>query len=128
MANPEVAPKIDWAQYKKTVPVAGMVDNFQKHYEALSVPYPADSFSAQVDQQRAQVLKDIEEFKNASQARIATTEKELAHLKSLLPFDQMTMEDFADSFPDQALDAINKPTFWPHDAAEQQPRVEPDHH
>lgn len=105
-----------------------MVDNFQKHYESLTVPYPADNFSAQVEQQKAQVLKEIEDFKNASKERIATTEKELAHLNSLLPFGQMTMEDFADSYPDQALDPLNKPTFWPHDAAEQQPRVVSDDH
>lgn len=123
-----MAPKIDWAQYKKNVPVAGMVDNFQKHYEALTVPYPVDNFSAQVDQQKAQVTKEIEDFKNASKQRIAAHEKDLAHLKSLLPYGQMTMEDFADSFPDQALDAINKPTFWPHDKAEQEPRVVSDEH
>lgn len=123
-----MAPKIDWAKYKQSVPVAGMVDNFQKHYESLTVPYPADNVSAQVEQQRAQVLKDIEEFKNASNTRIAQQQKELAHLQSLLPYDQMTMEDFADSFPDKALDPINKPTFWPHDKAEQEPRVVPEHH
>lgn len=45
--------------------------------------------------------------------------KQLAHLASLLPFDQMTMEDFRDSYPDIALDPINKPTFWPHEPEDQ---------
>lgn len=30
----------------------------------------------------------------------------------------MTMEDFKDAHPDIALDAINKPTFWPHDGTD----------
>lgn len=105
-----------------------MVDSFQKAYESLQVPYPADTVSAQVDQQKSQVVQEIENFKKESVARIAEYEKQLAHLKSLLPFDQMTMEDFADAYPDQALDPINKPTFWPHDAAEQEPRVLPEEH
>lgn len=29
------------------------------------------------------------------------------------------MEDYRDSFPEEALDPINNPTFWPHDPEEQ---------
>lgn len=128
LANPENPPKIDWAAYKKSVPIAGMVDNFQKQYEAVKIPFPADTVTSQVEQQKSQVAKEIDEFKKASSDRIATLEKEIAHLNSVLPYAQMTMEDFADAFPDQAIDPINKPTFWPHDAAEQEPRVEPEEH
>lgn len=105
-----------------------MVDNFQKQYEALKVPYPADNVSAQVDQQKAQVAKEIEQFKQESNSRIATHQKAIAHLNSLLAYNAMTMEDFAEAFPDLALDPLNKPTFWPHDEAEQQPRKEPESH
>lgn len=128
MANPENPPKIDWAAYKNTVPVAGMVENFQKQYEALKIPYPADNVSAQVDQQKQQIAKEIEDFKKSSAARISEHEKAIAHLNSLLPFSAMTMEDFAEAYPDMAMDPINKPTFWPHDAAEQEPRKEPESH
>ncbi|CAG9808966.1 unnamed protein product [Chironomus riparius] len=128
LANPENPPKLDWAAYKNKVPIAGMVDTFQKQYEALKIPYPADNVSSQVDQQKQQVAKEIDGFKNESNGRIAKHEASINHLKSLLPFNQMTMEDFAEAFPDQAMDPINKPTFWPHDAAEQEPRKEPDSH
>ena len=80
LANPETPPKIDWAAYKNKVPVAGMVDSFQKQYESLKVPYPADSVSAQIDQQKSQVQKEIEQFVNASKSRISEHEKSLAHL------------------------------------------------
>lgn len=124
MANPEQAPKIDWAAYKKNVAVAGMVDNFQKQYEAIKIPYPADTVSSQVDAQAKEIESDIAKFKKESEARIECHQKELAHLKSLLPFSQMTMEDYKDAYPEQALDPINRPTFWPH-TPEEQPGMEP---
>ncbi|CAO1421182.1 unnamed protein product [Diamesa hyperborea] len=119
LANPETPPKIDWESYKKSVPVSGMVDNFQKQYDSLKVPYPADTVSAQADSQKQQVQKEIDQFVASSKNRIAEHEKAIAHLKSLLPYDQMTMEDYRDAFPDEALDPINKPTFWPHTPEEQ---------
>lgn len=124
LANPEQAPKIDWAVYKKNVAVAGMVDNFQKQYESLKIPYPADNVSSQVDAQAKEVDGEIQKFVAESNTRIEQYKKELAHLNSLLPFNQMTMEDFRDSYPNEALDPINKPTYWPH-TPEEQPGMEP---
>lgn len=119
LANPEVAPKLDWAFYKSRVAVPGLVDTFQKNYEALKVPYPVDTLTASVESQAKQIKSEIESFKSASQARIVAHQKSIDHLKSLLPFDQMTMEDYRDAYPELALDPINKPTFWPHTAEEQ---------
>lgn len=48
-AYPEAAPKLDWVFYKQHVPVAGLVDKFQKEYESMNVPYPADNYSANID-------------------------------------------------------------------------------
>lgn len=124
MANPEKAPAIDWTVYKKNVAVAGMVDTFQKQYEALKVPYPADTYSSAVDAQTKEVEADTQKFVSDSNARIEGHKQELAHLASLLPFSQMTMEDYRDAYPDMALDPINKPTFWPH-TPEEQPGMEP---
>lgn len=45
---PESVPAINFAEYKARIPVAGMVDTFQKEYEALKVPYPADTVSQQI--------------------------------------------------------------------------------
>lgn len=70
MANPEAPPKIDWSLYKQKVPVAGMVDSFQKAYETLSVPYPVDNVSKQVDEQERTVQAEINDFKNQSAERI----------------------------------------------------------
>ncbi|KAM7362253.1 ATP synthase, subunit D isoform 1-T3 [Cochliomyia hominivorax] len=119
LANPENPPKIDWAHYKKLVPIPGLVDSFQKQYEALKVPYPADNVTSQVEAQAKETKAEIDSFKKSSESRIAQLQKEIDHLKSLLPFDQMTMEDYRESFPDLALDPANRPTFWPHTPEEQ---------
>ena len=117
--NPETAPKLDWAFYKARVPIAGMVDKFQKEYEAIKIPFPADTVSSQIDAQASEVKKEVEEFKVSSEARIAEYKSQIAHLQSLLPYESMTMEDFADAHPEIAIDPINKPTFWPHNPEEQ---------
>lgn len=63
LANPEVSPKIDWAYYKSRVAVSGMVDNFQKQYDALKIPYPADTVTPQVE---AQAKKGVSNSSNNS--------------------------------------------------------------
>lgn len=39
----------------------------------------------------------------------------------------MTMEMYKDLYPDEALDPINRPTFWPHTAEEQLDYKEEEH-
>ncbi|CAH2039218.1 unnamed protein product, partial [Iphiclides podalirius] len=126
LANPPEPPKINWNLYKQSVPIPGMVDNFQKQYDALKIPYPVDNVSAQIDAQWAQVKKTIEVFIQESNKNIVSYEKQIAEIKALLPYDQMTMEDYRDAYPDEALDPINRPTFWPHDAEEQLDYVDPE--
>ncbi|CAH1398615.1 unnamed protein product [Nezara viridula] len=119
MVNPENPPKIDWTYYKAKVPVPGMVDTFQKKYETLQIPYPQDNVTPLIDAQEKEVKKQIAEFKEASAQRIKGYQAEINHINSLIPYDQMTMEDFAHAHPDLALDPLNKPTFWPHNPEEQ---------
>ncbi|CAK1544841.1 unnamed protein product [Leptosia nina] len=126
LANPAEAPKINWNQYKAAITIPGMVENFQKQYEALKIPYPADTLTSQIDAQWVQIQKEIEAYVKESNANIEGYEKKIAETKALLPFDQMTMEDFRDAYPDMALDPINKPTFWPHGPEDQIDYVDPE--
>lgn len=72
MANPPEPPKLNWAAYKQTIPIPGMVDTFQKQYEALKIPYPTDTQSAQVDAQWAEVKKAIQAYIQESNTNIAS--------------------------------------------------------
>jgi F-type H+-transporting ATPase subunit d len=118
-ANPESALKIDWEYYKARIPVQGMVDDFRKKCEALNIPYPSDNVTSQIEQQEREALKEVQDFIKQSNTRFVGYEAEVARLKSLLPFEQMTMEDCKDAYPDLTLDPLNKSTFWPHTPEEQ---------
>uniref|UniRef100_A0A0K8TNX3 ATP synthase subunit d, mitochondrial n=1 Tax=Tabanus bromius TaxID=304241 RepID=A0A0K8TNX3_TABBR len=119
LANPETPPKIDWAYYKNNVAVAGLVDNFQKQYDALKIPRPADTVTSKIEEEEKATKSEIASYVQKSNDRIVGFQKNIDHLKSLLPYDQMTMEDYRDAFPEDALDPINRPTFWPHTPEEQ---------
>ncbi len=47
-ALPEKSPAIDFNNYKTKIAVPGMVDDFQKKYESLQIPYPKDTVSSEV--------------------------------------------------------------------------------
>ncbi|XP_044735461.1 ATP synthase subunit d, mitochondrial [Chrysoperla carnea] len=111
---PENPPKLDWAYYKERIAVAGMADNFQKQYEALKVPYPEDKVSKDIDALEKSVKSEISAFVAESNKRISEYEHEINRLKKLVPYDQMTLEEYRDAYPEKALDPINRPTFWPH--------------
>lgn len=54
-----------------------------------------------------------------SNDRICCYTAEIEALKAMLPFDQMTMEDYIDAFPSHGPDFLNRPTFWPHGVEDQ---------
>ncbi|EZA62477.1 hypothetical protein DMN91_003924 [Ooceraea biroi] len=112
-ANPETVPKLDWAYYQKNIPLAGLVDKFQKEYESLKVPYPPDNYTSEVDALEKRVMAELEKFAQESNERIAKSTKEVERIKKMLPFSEMTMEDFRDLYPHIAINP-DKPTVWPH--------------
>ena len=60
LANPEAPPAIDWAFYKQRIAVPGLVDSFQKQYEALKVPYPENKVSHMIDAQKVEVVNNLD--------------------------------------------------------------------
>jgi len=111
---PEAIPQINWAMYEGKVPVAGMIENFKKSYEALTIPYPADTYSAAIDAEETEATKEGVEFMALCRAEIAKMEAELKVLSTMPPPSEMTIEEFYEAFPQYAIDSWDKPTVWPH--------------
>ncbi|CAL7941470.1 unnamed protein product [Xylocopa violacea] len=113
MANPETAPQIDWAYYRKTITIPGLVDKFQKEYEALSIPYPKDKYTAAIDIEQQETDKMIAEFIQQSDDYLVEVNASLSKIKNMIPFAEMTMDDYTEAFPTGFL-RTDKDTTWPH--------------
>ncbi|XP_050528020.1 ATP synthase subunit d, mitochondrial-like [Daktulosphaira vitifoliae] len=40
------APKIDWSKYKNAIRITDLLENFEKQYNAVKIPYPEDKYTA----------------------------------------------------------------------------------
>lgn len=118
---PAEMPKLDWDFYRKNVKstVVGVVDQFKSAYEQFKVPEPVDTQTAIVDTALVQTKEQIAVFKAASVERCCALRTEIDQINALLPFEQMTLEDYIDAFPQHGPDFLNRPTFWPHNDEEQ---------
>merc|ERR1712025_643609 len=99
-ALPEAPRKIDFAGYANKIAVAGLVEEFQKKYESLEIPYPKESLSATFDQLGAQKEVEYEKFVKASKANIEAHKVDMAKWEAMLPVEQMTCEEACYYIPD----------------------------
>merc|ERR1711872_26336 len=113
---PEKLPAIDWAAYKGRVAPA-MVDDFQKKYEALQVPYPKDTTASAIAAEAGEVKAAHEQFVSESNARIASFTEELAKWEKMMPIEDMNLEEAMQAAPQlvpQMAGVTGKqPMFWP---------------
>lgn len=58
-AFPDEPLKIDWAAYKNKIAVPGFVDNFEKLYNAVKIPYPEDKYSSAIDKHETEIVISI---------------------------------------------------------------------
>ncbi|XP_023265824.1 ATP synthase subunit d, mitochondrial-like [Seriola lalandi dorsalis] len=110
---PEKPAAIDWSYYRSAVAKAGMVDEFEKKFSTLKVPEPVDTQTALINSQEAEASTTAAAYMEASKARVTQYEKELDKFKNMIPFDQMTIEDLNETFPETKLDKVKHP-YWPH--------------
>ncbi|XP_035205010.1 ATP synthase subunit d, mitochondrial-like [Stegodyphus dumicola] len=84
-------------------------------YNSLKVPYPADKLTPAIDDQEKKLDVFLKSFAELCDLRSKYYEKQLNWWKDMMPFDEMTMEDYFDYFPDSKDNVYKYPNFWPHD-------------
>ncbi|KAK2586794.1 hypothetical protein KPH14_011819 [Odynerus spinipes] len=114
MANPETTPQINWEYYRKNITIPGLVDKFKKEYESLKIPYPEDKYTSLVDAEEKNVVADIEKFRVECDSDIQKLTATIASLKAIMPYDQMTLEEFLEYHPEYIAGTAEKPSIWPH--------------
>ncbi|OQV13070.1 putative ATP synthase subunit d, mitochondrial [Hypsibius exemplaris] len=114
---PENPPAIDWSLYQSKVPVAGLVEQFKKQYEAVKVSYPEDSLTKEIDAQEKNAVQATEAFVKESKGRIEKIKVDLKKWEDMLPIHKMTLEEYILEFPENAegLDQKRYQTLYPHD-------------
>ncbi|XP_061086675.1 ATP synthase subunit d, mitochondrial [Conger conger] len=110
---PEKPAAIDWTFYKSAVANVAMVQEFETKFSALVVPEPVDTETSKIDAQELEANKQAAAYVEGSKARVTQYEEELAKFQNMTPFDQMTIEDLNNTFPETALDKVKYP-YWPH--------------
>ncbi|XP_064870134.1 ATP synthase subunit d, mitochondrial-like, partial [Oncorhynchus nerka] len=87
--------------------------SYPPQFSALTIPEPKDTATAAINTQEAEANKAAVAYVEASKARIGQYEKELEKFQNMIPFDQMTIDDLNDTFPETKLDKEKHP-YWPH--------------
>ncbi|KAL5280533.1 hypothetical protein ACFFRR_004489 [Megaselia abdita] len=122
---PERLPAINWDEYRKNVREEDIcvVCDFEERYKILEaqIPYPIDVAEniERIDCIKKEYKYEVSDFNEASTNRILLLEAEKQRIADMTPFEDMTLEDFKEHWPDRAIDPIKKPTFWPHTPEEQ---------
>jgi len=91
-----------------------MVDDFEKKYTSLKVPYPQDTLSSKIDVQAKEEQAKYEKFVVQSKTRIEGINEELAKWSAMMPVEEMNLEEALEVVPHLVIDRKN-PSFWPHD-------------
>ena len=92
---------------------AGLVDDLEKKFNAQKFPVTEDKYTIQVDAEQKENLKSCVEFFSFKGQDWGIWKKELEKMKNIIPFDQMTIEDLNEVFPQTKLDKKKYP-YWSH--------------
>ena len=105
-AYPETPQPIEWDQYKKNISLPGFVEEFQKQYEALKIPYPADTSGDKLADFQKEIESQAKEAISQSKLKAAELQKELDKIKAEKPFEEMTIDEYLANKPEIREEAM----------------------
>jgi len=112
---PEALPAINFASYKGRISGA-MVDDFEKKYMALDIPYPKDTSQAEIAAEDAKQKMAYDKFVTQSATRADGVKEELAKWEAMMPIEEMNLEELHASCPHLVPQLRPEaPEFWPFD-------------
>jgi len=112
--NPEAMANIDFAFYRQRLANPAIVDEMEKGFKALSIPYPKDpdNIKQTVDKREEEAGVSMKTDAAKLRAYIAECEDVVKTLDSLPPLNQITMETYLEFFPDTHENL--QESFFPH--------------
>lgn len=105
-----------------------MVDEFQSNYEEFEKTFDARQdindfakYYEELEKLTEQVNAEVREFIDQSNSRIKIYEEEIKRIRNLIPYENMTVEQFITHREDLAdfIPRQGRPLFWPHVPSEQ---------
>lgn len=114
-AYPENLPQIDFASYVAKLGNIPMISEFEKAYKSLTIPYPKDknNVKAKIDAEEKEAEVETKKRIADSQKAISDAKALLAKIDSVPDRDMMTVEMYAEYFPEHTREMLEKPKFFP---------------
>lgn len=95
-----------------------MFETFKKEYEALNIPYPKNTLSPKIEQDRATEKANYEKFVKESEANIARYVEDKVVWEKMKPLENMTLEEAYEALPGEFPDVKN--ATWPFEETEEE--------
>lgn len=110
---PDSLPKIDWDYYKANASDAKIVEEIQKKYSSLKIDVPKapESRLAELKQAQLDDERRYKAFAEVAKSYIDSSEVVKTKFKNMLPFREMTLEDWALTFPEWTNHSIENPVM-----------------
>ena len=99
-AYPDQLQPIDWSYYKDSIKRPGLVEDFEKQYAALKVPYPPDTFSKELTEKFERAEKMSLDAIKESKETLERLTKELETIKAQKPIEEMTVDEYLADKPE----------------------------
>uniref|UniRef100_A0A1A9VSN1 Uncharacterized protein n=1 Tax=Glossina austeni TaxID=7395 RepID=A0A1A9VSN1_GLOAU len=129
---PDQLPRIDWSFYRANVPknFVQSLEQFEINYKELDFCFATrydnldfSKYYTDWEKVLADIKQRIDDFVIQSNNKIEVYQAEISRLSEMIPYEDMTMEQFVVAREDVAdlIPRNNLPLFWPFTEDEQKP-------